>query len=117
MKEKNDIKVYTQYWNYKERLIIVCNEGSIFVDITTSPNKINKKAFIWGLNIHQNSQHIGLGTLLLKHAEECIRQRNIRKIEIEWEISSPLWVYNWYIRNGYKEIDYGEEYSRLCKTL
>ena len=39
------------------------------------------------------------------------------KIEIEWEISSPLFVYNWYIRNGYKEIDFEEGYSKLCKTL
>ena len=115
--KKNDIKLYTQYWNNKERLIIVCNEGSVFVDITTSPNKIDKKAFIWGLNISPNSRHIGLGTLLLKYAEECVRQRNISKVEIEWENSSPLWVYDWYIRNGYKEIDFGEGYSKLRKTL
>ena len=116
-KEKNDIKLYTQYWNNKERLIIVCNEGSVFVDITTSTNKIDKKAFIWGLNISPNSRHIGLGTLLFKYAEECVRQRNISKVEIEWEISSPLWVYDWYIRNSYKEIDFGEGYSKLRKTL
>ena len=104
-------------WNNKERLIIVCNEGSIFVDITISPNKIDKKAFIWGLNVSQNSRNKDLGTLLLKYAEECVKQRNINKVEIEWEISSPLWIYDWYIRNGYKEIDFGEGYSKLCKTL
>ena len=81
------------------------------------PNKIDKKAFIWGLNVPQNSRNKGLGTLLLKYAEECVKQRNINKVEIEWEISSPLWVYDWYIRNGYKEIDFGEGYSKLRKTL
>ena len=111
------IKLYTQYWNYKERLIIVCNEGSVFVDIIVSPNRIDKKAIIWGLYISQNSRNKGLGTLLLNYAEECVRQQNVNKIEIEWEISSPLWVYNWYVRNGYKEIDFEKGYSKLCKTL
>ena len=111
------MRTYTQYWNYKERLIIVCNEGSVFVDIIVSPNRIDKKAVIWGLYISQNSRNKGLGTLLLNYAEECVRQQNVNKIEIEWEISSPLWVYDWYIRNGYKEIDFGEGYSKLCKTL
>lgn len=114
---KNNIKVYTQYWNYKERLIIVCNEGSIFVDITTSPNKIDKKAFIWGLNVSPNSRNMLLGTTLLKYAEDLVKKQNINKVELEWESSSPLWVYDWYVRNGYKEIDFEEGYSKLCKTL
>lgn len=112
------MNIYTQYWNNKERLIIVCDEGSIFVDITISPNKLDKKAFIWGLNVNPDFRGIGVGSSLLKFAEDCIRDQSINKVELEWESSSSsLWVYDWYIRKGYEEIDFSEGYSRLQKTL
>ena len=111
------MNIYTQYWDNKERLIIVCDEGSVFVDITVSPNKIDRKAFIWGLNVYPDSRGMGWGNSLLKWAEGCVRERLIDKVELEWEASSPLWVYDWYVRNGYKETDFGEGYSILCKTL
>lgn len=112
-----DMETYIQHWDNKERLIIVYNYGSIFVDIIISPNKTNKKAFIWGLNVNPDFRGIGFGNQLLKYAEDCVRKRDINRVELEWEASSPLWVYDWYVRNGYKETDFGEGYSRLCKTL
>ena len=111
------MNIYTQHWENKERLIIVCDEGSVFVDIKISPNKIDRKATIWGLNVDLDSRGMGWGNLLLKCAEGCVRERLIDKVELEWESSSPLWVYEWYIRNGYEEIDFGEGYSKLRKTL
>lgn len=111
------MKTYIQHWNNKERLIIVCDEGSVFVDITVSPNKLDRKAFIWGLNVYPDYRGMGFGSSLLKCAEDCVRKENINKVELEWEASSPLWVYDWYVRNGYKETDFSEGYSRLCKTL
>lgn len=109
--------IYTQYWGNKERLIIVCDYGSVFVDITISPNKIDRKAFIWGLNVCPDSKGMGWGNSLLKCAEGSVRERLINKVELEWEYSSPLWVYDWYVRKGYKEIEFSEGHSRLCKTL
>lgn len=112
------MNIYTQYWNNKERLIIVCDYGSVFVDITVSPNKLDKKAFIWGLNVNPDFRGIGFGNQLLKYAEDYVRKRDISKVELEWESSSSsLWVYDWYIRKGYEEIDFSEGYSRLQKTL
>lgn len=111
------MKIYIQYWDSKERLIIVCDEGSVFVDITVSPNKIDRKAFIWGLNVNPDYRGMGFGSSLLKYAEDYVRERLIDKVELEWESSSSLWVYDWYIRKGYKEIEFSEGYSRLCKTF
>lgn len=111
------MKTYTQYWDNKRRLIIVCDYGSVFVDITVSPNKLDKKAFIWGLNVNPDFRGIRVGSSLLKFAEDCIRDQSINKVELEWESSSPLWVYDWYIRAGYEEIAFDEGYSRLCKTF
>ena len=111
------MNIYTQYWDNKERLIIVYDYGSVFVDITISPNKLNKKAFIWGLNVNPDFRGMHFGSSLLKYAEDCVKEQNIDKVELEWEASSPLWVYDWYIRKGYKEIDFSEDYSKLCKTL
>ena len=111
------MKTYIQHWNNKERLIIVCDEGSVFVDITVSPNKLDRKAFIWGLNVYPDYRGMGFGSSLLKYTEDCVKKQNIDKVELEWEASSPLWVYNWYVRKGYKEIEFNEGYSRLCKTF
>lgn len=111
------MNIYTQHWDNKERLIIVCDKGSVFVDITISPNKVDKKAFIWGLNVDPEFRGMRFGSSLLKYAEDCVKEQNIDKIELEWEASSPLWVYDWYVRKGYKEIEFSEGYSRLCKTF
>lgn len=115
--QEKELKIYIQHWDNKERLIIVCDEGSVFVDITISPNKLDKKAFIWGLNVSPTCRGVGLGNSLLKCAEGCVREQLINKVELEWEASSPLWVYDWYVRSGYKEIDFNEGYSRLCKNF
>ena len=41
----------------------------------------------------------------------------IRTVELEWASPTPLWVYNMYVKNGYKEKDFDEGYSRLYKEL
>ena len=112
-----NIKHYLQQWDFSERIIIVCDKGSVFVDITYSPNGKDRKAVIWGLFVGSVYRCNGVGNDLLLYAEEQVKVRGIREVEIAWESPTPLWVYNWYIRKGYVEKDYENGYSRMCKVL
>ena len=106
-----------QQWEYKTRTIIICQYGSVLVDIISSPNGEDKKAFIFSLNVEEEYRGKGIGTALLKHAEEYIKNQSIHVVELEWVSPTPLWVYNMYIKNGYKEKDFDDGYSRLYKDL
>ena len=106
-----------QQWKYKTRTIIICQYGSILVDITSSPNGKDKKAFIFSLNVEEEHRDKGIGTALLKQAEEYVKNQSIQTVELEWISPTPLWVYNMYIKNGYQEKDFDDGYSRLYKDL
>ena len=106
-----------QQWEYKTRTIIICQYGSVLVDIISSPNGEDKKAFIFSLNVEEEHRGKGIGTALLKHTEEYIKNQSIHVVELEWVSPTPLWVYNMYIKNGYKEKDFDDGYSRLYKDL
>ena len=112
------METYTlQQWEFKTRTIIICNGGSVIVDITTSPNGEDRKAFIFSLNVEEEHRGKGIGTTLLRKAEEFVMSQFVRTVELEWASPTPLFVYNMYIKNGYKEKDFDEGYSRLYKEL
>ena len=116
MEIKTSLYVYQQ-WEYKTRTIIICQYGSVLVDITSSPNRKDKKAFIFSLNVEEEHRNKGIGSVLLKQAEEYIKNQSIQTVELEWISPTPLWVYNMYIKNGYQEKDFDDGYSRLYKDL
>lgn len=116
MEIKTSLYIYQQ-WEYKTRTIIICQYGSVLIDITSSPNGKDKKAFIFSLNVEEKHRNKGVGTALLKQAEEYIKNQSIQTVELEWMSPTPLWVYNMYIKNGYQEKDFDDGYSRLYKDL
>ena len=108
---------YTQIWEYKTRIIFVSDKGSVFLDITYSPNGKDKKAFIWGLNVKGEFRGKHFARVLLSSAEAAAKEYDVSEIELEWQCPTPKWVYYWYIRCGYREKEYDAGYSRLCKDL
>lgn len=116
MEIKTNLYVYQQ-WEYKTRTIIICQYGSVLVDIISSPNGKDKKAFIFSLNVEEEHRGKGIGSALLKQAEEYVKSQSIQTVELEWISPTPLWVYNMYIKNGYQEKDFDDGYSRLYKDL
>ena len=72
MEIKTSLYVYQQ-WEYKTRTIIICRYGSVLVDITSSPNGKDRKAFIFSLNVEKEHRNKGIGTALLKQAEEYVK--------------------------------------------
>ena len=108
---------YTQIWEDKTRIIFVSDKGSVFLDITHSPNGKDKKALIWGLNVNEEFRGKHFAKVLLDSAEAAAKEYDVSEIELEWQSPTPKWVYYWYIRCGYREKEYDSGYSRLCKDL
>ena len=108
---------YTQIWDDKIRIIFVSDKGSVFLDITYSPNGKDKKALIWGLNVKEEFRGKRFARVLLCSAADVAREYDVTEIELEWQSPTPKWAYQWYIRCGYIEKEYYSGYSRLCKDL
>ena len=108
---------YTQIWEDKTRIIFVSDKGSVFLDITYSPNGKDKKALIWGLNVKEEYRGKHFAGVLLGSAEAAAKEYDVTEIELEWQSPTPKWVYYWYIRCGYREKEFDSGYSRLCKDL
>lgn len=119
MEEKiKDLQIQEIYqnWGDKTRILIVSNKGSIFIDITYSPNNIDKRIELWGFYVNTDNRNLGVGKALLHYAENIARKYG-NKIEIQWFNASPKWIYEWYLREGYIESEFDEGYSKLYKTL
>ena len=108
---------YTQIWEDKTRIIFVSDKGSVFLDITYSPNGKDKKAIIWGLNVKEEYRGKHFARVLLASAETAAKEYDVSEVELEWQSPTPKWVYYWYIRCGYREKEFDSGYSRLCKDL
>lgn len=111
------IKQYTQDWLDRKRIILVSDMGSVFVDVDYSPDDFGARAFIWGLFVKTEYRRKGVGGQLLARAEEAARWLGQTIVALEWERPTPQWVYDWYVRKGYDEKEFGNGCSRLYKTL
>ena len=65
---------YTQIWDDKIRIILVSDKGSVFLDITYSPNGKDKKALIWGLNVKEEYRGKHFAGVLLGSAEAAAKE-------------------------------------------
>lgn len=109
-------EIHQEWDNSKKRILIISNKGSIFVDITYSPNNIDKKIELWGFYVNEENRDKGVGKALLHYAEQVARRYGNR-IEIQWISPTPKWTYEWYLREGYIESAFDEGYSKLFKIV
>lgn len=84
---------YTQIWEDMTRIIFVSDKGSVFLDITYSPNGKDKKALICGLNVKEEYRGKHFARVLLTSAEAAAKEYDVTQIELEWESPTPKWVY------------------------
>ena len=107
------IRQYIQNWETYKRVIVVSDEGSVFVDLYQQPiydisNPV--KCVIWGLFVENTFRNKGIAKQLLQYAENIIKQSGESLVAVIYENSTPLWVLEWYMKNGY------EFYQRLNDT-
>ncbi len=111
------IKQYTQDWLDRKRIILVSDKGSVFVDVDYSPDDFGARAFIWGLFVKTEYRRKGMGGQLLARAEEAARWLGQTIVALEWERPTPQWVFDWYIRRGYEEKEFGDGCAKMYKVL
>lgn len=111
------IRQYEQIWPECRRIILVSNKGSVFVDISNIPDEHQTKAFIWGLNVNAEYRCKGIGKLLLERAEDVVRSFRECSVSLIWGKPTPQWVFNWYVRMGYEEREFGDGCAKMYKVL
>lgn len=72
--------------------------------------------YITGLVVHQSRQRQGIGTMLIKRAEEIIKEEGYDEAQL-WVEKEREWTYEWYKRLGYKTIMDNDGYFKMRKLL
>ena len=99
------IRQYSQNWETYKRVIIVSDEGSVFVDLYQQPiydisNPV--KCVIWGLFVEKPFRNKGVAKQLIQYAENIIKQSGESLAAVICDGSTPIWVWEWYKKSGYE---------------
>ena len=111
---KPELTVHKHEWYTCTRYLIFNPHGSVMLDVITG----GRTPLIWDLWVSQPSRRSGLATKLLDKAEEIAASLGFAEVKLEWDKrDTPQWVYDWYVRRGYEEIQWEEYISALYKRL
>lgn len=109
---------YVQDWNEYIRHVLMCGYGMVNVDISHSTNnRYGCKTLIWGLYVNEKERRKGIAKKLLAMAEDIARDNGQEIVCLECEKPTPQWVFDWYIRMGYEDREFGNGYAAMYKTL
>ena len=104
-------------WPWGESTIIITSDGC--GTITVQFDKFfEDEAFITSLSVHKSKRNKGYGSTLLKEAERYALERGMKKVALRADKNN--WVYDWYIRNGYKKDGFMvslDDNDELCTIL
>lgn len=104
-------------WQYFKTDTIITNDGFGMISIDYY-NEDPETAFLHDFSVIPFARKGGMGKALLKAAIDRAKERNCKKVELNWnEKSTPLWVFEWYERNGFKEIEFGMYNHLMRKEL
>ena len=87
-------------WVWGKSTIIVLNNGVGIVTVSFE-NDNPSEATITGLSVHENSRNKGLGTELIKLAEQEAKENGVKRLVLFSDEKS--FTYEWYQRLGYKK--------------
>lgn len=89
--------------------------GIVQVEIPTDHKDV---CYILCLYVMKEHRKKGLAASLLQRAEEYGKSKGCTKAVLYWkEEDSPMWVLQWYARNGYSETEFGRHEAKLEKSL
>lgn len=113
------MRVNEQKWRNTHRWVISTDEASIQLEIYPEPRGDDRvKAYIWALWVEPTARKKGTATALLRKAEEIAKAQGEPFVWLEWEdADSDRFVLEWYQRNGYEEVAFGQHNSLLRKAL
>lgn len=111
---ESELTVHKHEWYTCTRYLIFNPHGSVMLEIINGV----RTPLIWDLWVLEPSRHSGLASKLLDKAEEIAASLGYAEVGLGWDRrDTPQWVYDWYVRRGYKEIHWNEYISTLYKRL
>lgn len=95
-----------QEWLTQTRYMITAGEmGSVQLVLynRNEPTHLRNKACIYNLWVNKSFRKEGMGTMLLKRAEEIAQRHGYRFVYLNWIPcdDEQLWTCDWYIRQNY----------------
>lgn len=76
------------------------------------------EALVWNLYVHDTHRGKGYGRVLLSDAYDAAMLADCKKIVLEWDLrDSPQWVFDWYVREGFEEKEFGRGYALMEKEI
>lgn len=80
--------------------------------------KYKGEAYLWNIYIDKEHRGKGGGRTLLYKAIDISRQAGCEKATLDWNNKEfPNWVFDWYVRNGFKEEKFGDDWAFMAKKL
>ncbi len=115
--------IQEQHWKDCDRVIVVDteNNASVQVDLlkeAREKERFHADALLWALWVDKEHRKKGVARKLMETAEREARERGCKTISLHWDDrEAKRWTLDWYMRRGYREVEFGRHQSLLVKTL
>lgn len=111
-------KVYRTKWPTSDNIVVSAWEDSVQIGIIEirifKEGSYKGEAYLWNLHVDQEYRGEGYGRILLGKAVCIAKESGCKIATLNWNIKeAPKWVFDWYIRNGF----YEREFGLMVKTL
>lgn len=76
------------------------------------------EAYLWNLHVTEDCRGRGYGRALLSEAYDVAMLADCDRITLDWELKdSPYWVFDWYVREGFDEREFGRGCAFMVKPV
>ncbi len=119
------IHIQRQRWEEvidKTLYLLTTDGGSVQLEIYDAPDLFpdlsgSNRAYIFRLWVEEGQRNKGIASALLNTAEEIVRRNGIDAVYLNHYKKAPRWIYDWYVRRGYKEVNCSNEEQLMKLTL
>lgn len=119
------IHIQKQRWEEvidKDLYLLTTDGGSVQLEIYDDADLFpdlhgDNRAYIFRLWVDEKQRKKGMANALLNTAEEIVRRNGIDAVYLNHYKKAPRWIYDWYVRRGYKEVDCSEDEALMKLTL
>ena len=111
------IILHDNNWTTFRTQTLITNDGFGMISIDYYKERPDT-AFIHDFSVIPPARKKGVGKMLLQAAMTQIKERGCKVAELNYNsVSTPMWVFDWYERNGFKEVEFGRENHLMRKLL
>lgn len=115
------IVVYTTSWHDRDNVTLLamndCDDviGTLMIDFH-GEDKMD--AYLWNLHVMPENRRQGVATRLMDVAEQIAHKRGCKETTLEWDVrDTPHAIFDWYVRRGYEEREFGKGNALMYKKL